>query len=386
MSFKPTFDYTVVQSLCVSGSIVYAGGSFSQVNGLNRSMIAAFDTTTDQLTGWSPTLSSTCYSIFVNGSKVYLGGSFSTVNGTSSPSVAVVDAATGNLLNGFSSSFSPIGYKVSVVTLAGNQLYVGGQFNPIGSIKGTDYIATLDPITGAVSSWRSGMVASEVSAIVPLIQSQSVLVGGSFVTTSNWPQYNFSGYSDTSIHPPAKPMLVALPNPLNFGEVAVGNYKEKVLSLMNSGGDTLHILSIISQDSIFSTRLNGITIAPNQTVDDTIRFTPVTPGLKGSFLLITSDSPSSVDTVFLGGLAYQQKFVQLVFLSEPIAFGPVKIGSHRDSVITIKNIGNDTAIVSIHSLDNIFISLQDSFLVAPNGSVPVTLRFTPDSIKLYTGK
>ncbi len=386
LSFKPNFDFSVVQSLCASGSIVYAGGSFSQVNGLNRSMIAAFDTTTDLLTSWSPSLSSTCYSIFASGSKVYLGGSFSTVNGTSMPSVAVVDAFTGNLVNGFTSKFSPIGFKVSVVTLAGNQLYVGGQFNPIGTITGTDYLATLDPITGAVSSWRSGMVASEVSAIVPLPYSQTVLVGGSFVTTSNWPQYNFSGYGDTSLHPPGKPLLLVQPNPLNFGEVQIGNFKEKTITLQNTGTDTLHILNIVSKDSVFLPRLSALTLAPNQTVTDTIRFTPVVPGLIGSMLFITSDAPSSVDTVFMGGLAYQKKFVELVFFKGPIFFGSVHTNAQKDSIISVKNIGNDTADVMVTSADSIFTPHPNAFLLAPDSSIALTLRFAPNHTGEFSGR
>ncbi|MFZ4619905.1 MAG: T9SS type A sorting domain-containing protein [Bacteroidota bacterium] len=386
LSFKPNFNYSVVQSLCSSGSILYAGGTFSTVNGISRSMAVAFDTTTDQPTSWNPSLSSTCYSIFVNGSNVYLGGSFSTVGGISMPSVALVDAFSGNLVNGFTSSFSPVGFKVSTVALAGKQLYVGGQFNPIGTIKGTDYIATLDPLTGTVSSWRSGMVASEVASIVPLPYSQTVLVGGSFVTTSNWPQYNFSGYGDTSIHPPGKPILMIDPNPLNFGEVQIGMFKEKTITLQNTGTDTLHIKSVVTKDSVFASRLSVLTIAPNQTATDTIRFTPVVPGMIGSMLFVTSDAPSSPDTVFMGGFAYQKKFVQLVFSKDLIFFGGVHTNAHKDSVISVKNIGNDTADVTVTSADSIFSPLPKTFLLAPDSTIALTLRFAPNHTGEFSGR
>jgi hypothetical protein len=386
LPFNPNFDFSVPQSLCVSGSIVYVGGTFSTVNGQSRSMAAAFDTTTDQLTPWSPALSSTCYSIFVRGSKVYLGGSFSKVNNISMPSVAVVDAFTGNLVNGFTSSFSPVGFKVSAVALAGDKLYVGGQFNPIGTIKGTDYIATLDPVTGAVSSWRSGMVASEVSAIVPLPHAQTVLVGGSFVTTLNWPQYNFTGYGDTTLHPPGIPQLLAEPDPVTFGEVAVGTFKEKILTLQNTGGDTLHISSINPLNNVFMSKLSSLTLAPGASAVDTIRFTPVVPGAIGSWLLITSNAVPSVDTVVLGGFAYENKFVQLVFSKEPIFFGAVPSGSHKDSVISVKNIGNDSAKVLVWSHDTVFSALPDSFMLAPGDSLPLSLRFSPAGTGEFFGR
>ncbi len=197
LSFNPTFDFSVVNTLCTSGSLVYAGGGFSVVNGVSHPYVVAFDTTTDLATSWSPSLSSTCYSIAVHGSTVYLGGQFSTVNGSSCPSVAAVDAASGNLVGGFASSFSAIGYKASAVAPSGNQLYVGGQFSPIGSISGTNYLGTLDATTGTVSSWRSGVVATEVTSI--LLSPQTALIGGSFVTMMNWPQNNFAVLGDDSI-------------------------------------------------------------------------------------------------------------------------------------------------------------------------------------------
>jgi hypothetical protein len=386
LSFKPSFDNTVVHALHSSGSILYAGGTFSQVNGQNRSMAAAFDSTTDLLTPWNPSLSSTCYSIVASGSKVYLGGSFSTVNGTSCPSVAVVDAATGILMNGFTSSFSPVGFKVSVVAVAGSQLYVGGQFNPIGTITGTDYLATLDPVTGTVSSWRSGMTASEVFSIVPLPYSQSVLVGGSFITTVRWPQYNFSGFEDTTLHPPGSPVLLAEPDPLNFGEVAVGKFKEKTLTLTNTGTEPLHISSIVSLDTVFQSRFTAVTLDPGQSIPDTIRFTPNAPGFIGTLLLITSNASSSVDTVLLAGLAYENKFVQLQFSKARISFGTIPAGSQKDTVLFVKNIGNDTADVSVISIDSIFSSHPSSFSLAPDSTLGVILRFSPDHAGEFNGR
>jgi hypothetical protein len=268
----------------------------------------------------------------------------------------------------------------------GAQLYVGGQFNPIGTIKGTDYIATLDPNTGAVSSWRSGMVASEVSAIVPLPNAQTVLVGGSFVTTLNWPQYNFTGFGDTSLHPPGAPKLLAEPNPLNFGEVAVGKFKEKILTLQNTGGDTLHISSIISLNNVFTSSRSSLTLAPGESVVDTIRFAPVTPGVIGSWLLITHTAVPSVDTVVMGGFAYENKFVQLVYSKEPIFFGGVPSGTQKDSVIVVSNVGNDTAAVVVWSHDTVFSAVPDSFLLAPGDSLPLSLRFAPTGTGEFFGR
>jgi len=248
LSFNPTFDYTVVQTLCASGSIVYAGGTFSLVNGVSHSNIVAFDTTTDLATSWNPSLSSSCYSIAVHGSTVYLGGSFSTVNGSSCPSVAAVEVATGNLVSGFNSSFSVIGYKASTVAVSGNQIYVGGQFAPVGSISGTNYLATLDAATGAVSSWRSGVVATEIASIVLL--PQTVLIGGSCVTMMNWPQYNFAVLQDDSITSATLPVELT-----SIAASLIGNTVElkwKTATEVNNYGFEIERSVISNQSSVIN--------------------------------------------------------------------------------------------------------------------------------------
>ncbi|MFA6439160.1 MAG: T9SS type A sorting domain-containing protein [Bacteriovoracaceae bacterium] len=376
LSFTPVFDYPVVHTLCASDSVMYVGGTFSQVNGLNRSMVVAFDTTTDQPTIWNPTLSNTCYSIAVAGSTIYLGGSFSTVNGSSSPSIAAVNASTGVLQDGFTSYFSPIGYKVSTVAVGGNQLYVGGQFSPIDTIAGTDYLAILNAKSGAVSSFRSGMVASEVKSIVLL--PQTALVGGSFITYTNWPHYNFVGYGDTSIHSIGFPVLQVRSNPTDFDTVVVGETKSEILYLMNTGTDTLHIKSIIVNDSLFTSHIMNAVIPPKQTILDTLRFTPQSEKKYSSSILITSDAESSPETVFLYGVGIEKKFVKLLFNKEPILFGGIKIGAVRDTLLSVMNVGNDTAKVTVTSSDSVFTFQPATFSLEPDSAnIFLLLRFHP---------
>ena len=385
LGFHPMFDYPVIYTVATNGSTVYAGGIFSTVNGQSRSNAAAFDTSTDQLTGWSPSLSSTCYAIAVAGSRVYLGGSFSTVNGQSSPSVAAVDAATGSSLNGFTSSFSTIGYKVSSLAFSGNQLYVGGQFSPVGTITGTDYLATLNATTGAVSAFRSGiLVSGEVTSIVLL--PQSVLLGGYFISTLKAPQTNFSVLNDTSIHSVGAPSLQMIPRIVAFGNVAVGLFKDTLLTIGNGGTDTLKISGIAASSNAFSSRLFTATVPPQQFITDTIRFAPAAGNGYSSLLLVSSNSSSVADTVFLSGTGIIAKFVQLQFSKAPISFGAVKIGSWRDSIISVTNIGTDTAAVTVTVSDTALIASPTYFNLAPAASTPLTLRFKPGVAGDFAGR
>jgi Secretion system C-terminal sorting domain len=382
-SFHPTFDYSVVTSLCPSGNLVYAGGYFSTVNGQSHPLAAAFDTATDLPTSWSPNLSGiSANAIAISGSKVYIGGQFSTVNGQQCASIAAIDAATGSLLNGFTSSFT-LDYKVSTVAAAGNLLYIGGQFSPIGNIPGTSYIATLNAFTGAVSSWRSAVVANEVTSIVLL--PQSVFVGGSFITMLNTPQINFAALNDTSLHSIGIPKLQLVPKSLVFGPVALGAHKDTVLIISNIGTDTLRISSITSLDPEFISKLSQITLPPQQSIMDSIRFTPATARADSSFLLFSSNSSPSVDTALLKGTGMTAKFVQLQFSKQPISFGAVHIASWRDSVINISNNGNDTAFVNVTTSDSGFIPVPALFAVTPGGFVAFTLRFKPSRTGEFAG-
>ena len=68
---------------------MYIGGDFNGANSVNgtltRNRAAAVDTTNGNATSWNPNLSNTVNTLAVSGSTVYLGGSFSgvgSVNGS----------------------------------------------------------------------------------------------------------------------------------------------------------------------------------------------------------------------------------------------------------------------------------------------------------------
>src|SRR5206468_2385125 len=78
-----------VSALAVSGSTVYAGGSFSSIGGKARHSIAALHRTTGEATSWNPNAHGTATSwdfdssrvdaLAVSGSTVYAGGTFASI-------------------------------------------------------------------------------------------------------------------------------------------------------------------------------------------------------------------------------------------------------------------------------------------------------------------
>ena len=93
-SWDPGANNTVTV-LGVSGSTVYAGGSFSTIGGQSRSRIAALDATTSLATSWNPYANSNVNILAISGSTIYAGGSFTTIGGYARTNGALLDTTTG---------------------------------------------------------------------------------------------------------------------------------------------------------------------------------------------------------------------------------------------------------------------------------------------------
>jgi len=96
-AFKPAVNGRV-RALAVTGTTVYAGGSFTRaLPGTDRSRLAAFSRSNGSLLPWAPSVDNRVYALAMapDGSRVILGGEFDTVNTTAIHGLAAVDATTG---------------------------------------------------------------------------------------------------------------------------------------------------------------------------------------------------------------------------------------------------------------------------------------------------
>jgi hypothetical protein len=127
----------------VNGSTIYAGGSFTTIDGQTRHHIAALDAGSGHATTWNPDADNAVYALAVSGSTVYAGGTFFTINGQSRSRIAALDASTG-----FATAWNPNpNSSISTLVVAppisgaesptsgmapGNMVYAGGSFVTIG--------------------------------------------------------------------------------------------------------------------------------------------------------------------------------------------------------------------------------------------------------------
>ena len=132
------------KSLAISGSTVYIGGEFNGANSINgnvaRNRLAAVDATTGIATIWDPNADNMVNAIAVSGSSVYIGGTFSNINPTPilRNKLAAVDATTG-----IAKTWDPnANNTVYALIKSGSSVYVGGNFTTIGLLPQT-YFAVL---------------------------------------------------------------------------------------------------------------------------------------------------------------------------------------------------------------------------------------------------
>lgn len=155
LSFHHNLDGQV-KALAVSpdGSTLYAGGSFTHVDGSYRAYLAAFDTATGALsTAWKPQATGSVLTIApsTNGS-VYIGGNFSKLGGAARSRAGAVTGSSGALLQ-----WAPnLNGTVTSIAVApdNSRVLVGGYFTAINGVT-QQAIGSTNPTTGASEPWAA---------------------------------------------------------------------------------------------------------------------------------------------------------------------------------------------------------------------------------------
>ena len=144
-------------AIAISGTDVYAGGSFTSAGGVSGAdRIAKWDGNVWQALG-SGIDNGQVNAIAFDGTKVYVGGTFTNVGG---------DPNADYIIQWDGSSWSALGNglnnTVQAIGVSGSNIYVSGSFTNAGGDAAADYIAKLDggswvalgatPLTGAVDA------------------------------------------------------------------------------------------------------------------------------------------------------------------------------------------------------------------------------------------
>ncbi|GEA89674.1 LamG-like jellyroll fold domain-containing protein [Cellulomonas cellasea] len=149
-SFAPTLN-AQARSLSVSpdGSRLYVGGEFTQVSGVTRYRVAAFNPTTGALLPFAPIINGSVATVEATDGSVYVGGIFSQIGSASRVRVAQIDAATSQAT---AFTATPDDGQVSAIAISPDRstVVIGGSFTSLGGSSTPGYgLARLDASTGA---------------------------------------------------------------------------------------------------------------------------------------------------------------------------------------------------------------------------------------------
>lgn len=131
-NWDPNINGTV-STLAISGSAIYAGGSFTAVGASTvRNRLARFTLSSPaSVDSWNPDVNLYVYSLALSGTDIYVGGGYSMLNGsTVRNGLSRISTSTG-----LADSWNPNSYgSVRTVALSGTDVYAGGQFSAMGGV------------------------------------------------------------------------------------------------------------------------------------------------------------------------------------------------------------------------------------------------------------
>jgi hypothetical protein len=172
-----------VRALAVAGSMVYVGGAFTQAGGAPTNRVARFDATTQTWaslgSGTANGMNDAVLAITTSGSMVYAGGLFTQAGGAPANQVARFDTTTqtwASLGSGVAG-----GSAVSALVRLGRTVYAGGLFSQAGGVT-ANHIARFDTVDQTWASLGSGADNGVNAPVAGLAATTDgvLYLGGSF--------------------------------------------------------------------------------------------------------------------------------------------------------------------------------------------------------------
>jgi PKD repeat protein len=154
-AITPAVNNGSVQGIAQVGTTMVIGGDFTQVGGLTRTSVAAFNKTTGALSSFAPNVDGVVKAVLPGptATTAYIGGTFTHVNGAAAQFLALLDLTTGNLVTTFTPPAFNFGY-VNDMVARGTRLYVGGTFSKAGG-KAHGGLVALNATTGALDPFMN---------------------------------------------------------------------------------------------------------------------------------------------------------------------------------------------------------------------------------------
>ncbi|CAA9320657.1 MAG: hypothetical protein AVDCRST_MAG56-6941 [uncultured Cytophagales bacterium] len=200
-SWSPSINgYGPVHALKIIGNQVYVGGSFNNIGGQSRNGLAAVDLRSGQPTAWNPGVTGIVKSFAANDTTLFVGGYFSTIGNQARSNVAAIDLRTG-----LPTAWNPqVNAGVESMALIGNMAYLGGGFTEVNGQPRAN-LAAVGVRDNTLGSWNPQLYSFASRTIYTLSAYNGRLyVGGQFEKVGSWPTANLAAFGTN----PAAPNLI----------------------------------------------------------------------------------------------------------------------------------------------------------------------------------
>lgn len=175
-----------VKVLKRAGSKLFLAGNFTTITGLSRVRLASFDTGSATPTSWNPAPDLPVNDMEVVGNTLYVVGKFNMMAGQVRYKLAYFDLTTGNLINSSYEFNNEIYYS----EIYGNTMYLIGAFTMINWNISRRYCAAINLTTGAITPFNLNLSGSSNWLSRMLIAGNKLYLTGNFTNILNTPRTN----------------------------------------------------------------------------------------------------------------------------------------------------------------------------------------------------
>jgi hypothetical protein len=185
-----------VEVVVASGNTVYVGGNFTHATDLAgnvvvRNRLAAVNASTGDLLTWNPKANKAVYALAVAGNTVYVGGDFSTIGGQIRNRLAAVDATSGALLAWNHKADN----RVRALDASATRLYAGGQFTTIDGVA-RSRLAAFSLADGSLDAVWTPSASDYVYTVKVAPAGDRVYVAGRFASLNGGTLHGYTGAVD----------------------------------------------------------------------------------------------------------------------------------------------------------------------------------------------
>ncbi len=188
---------------------------------------------------------------------------------------------------------------------------------------------------------------------------------------------------------PVVPDISLSTTSIDFGNVYVGEWRDREFRIYNAGNALLKVSSITSNSSKFIVLVDpdNPEVVPGSVATIPVRFKPLAIGTWTGYVTITSNDPDEpAKSVFVRGAGIQPPGPDIYVLPSSINFGDTEIGTFSDEEFQIRNNGGATLEVYSVTSDDTHFEVTNHTDIDPGGTVDVNVRFTPSSVGTKTGE